>query len=126
MPALNFHARFANAVMALEKRQTIRVRGKRQPPKVGDSLFLYTGMRTASCRKLATVTCASVEQIMVDPDRKTVTMPRGQPGHQFWSVLDQDEVTALALADGFACSDDFFAFFADAHGCSISGYLIKW
>lgn len=126
MPALNFHARFAELVSSFEKRQTIRVRGKRQPPKVGDTLYLYTGMRTSACRKLATVACVSVEPIMVDPVHRTVSMPRGQAGHQFWSVLDQDEVGALALADGFTHSADFFAFFADAYGRAVSGYLIKW
>ena len=58
MAALNFQKRFAEAVETGEKRQTIRRRrADGHDPKAGDPLYLYTGMRTKACRKLATVRC---------------------------------------------------------------------
>ena len=54
MPALNFRAEFADAVERGEKCQTIRAyRKDGRNPKPGDTLHLYTGMRTRACRRLA-------------------------------------------------------------------------
>ena len=52
MPALNFKKQFAEKVETGEKRQTVRAKRKRAFV-VGDKLYLYTGMRTKYCRKLA-------------------------------------------------------------------------
>lgn len=126
MPAINFHVQFADAVKHMEKRQTIRARGKRNPPRVGDPLFLYTGMRTAACRKLATAPCTAVEMITIDAERGEVTMPRSFGGHQAWTRLDADEVEQLARDDGFADVAAFFEWFRSNHGKTMSGYLIRW
>lgn len=123
MTAFNFLSQFADAVKHGEKRQTIRARGKRRPPRAGEPLQLFTGMRTAYCKKLADVTCMSVDQITISPNSKTVTMPDGR---QFWSSLFPDEIEALAKADGFNSAEEFFEFFAKNHGQTFSGYLIKW
>ena len=46
MPALNFQKRFADLVESGEKCQTIRKCSKDgRDPKVGDTLYLYTGQR---------------------------------------------------------------------------------
>ena len=64
MPALNFKKQFADKVERGEKRQTIRaLRADGRNPQPGQTLFLYTGMRTKSCRKLGEAVCSSVEQI---------------------------------------------------------------
>ncbi len=53
MVALNFKARFADDVETRRKRCSIRApRKDGRDPKPGDSLQLYTGMRTRECRKL--------------------------------------------------------------------------
>jgi len=72
MPALNFQARFADAVERGDKTQTIRAPRKR-PFKVGDNLYLYTGMRTKWCRKLLDAVCIGVDPIRIERNNMVVT-----------------------------------------------------
>ena len=51
MPALNFQRRFVSKIESGEKRGTIREKRK-IPFKVGDPLYLYTGMRTSKCESI--------------------------------------------------------------------------
>jgi hypothetical protein len=126
MPAINFKAEFANQVKNLKKRQTIRPRGKRRPPRVGEALTLYTGMRTAACRKLADVVCTSVEEITISINTRTVQMPRMLGGQPVWVALSDDEIEALARADGFVTTSVFLDWFREQYGATFSGYVIKW
>jgi hypothetical protein len=126
MPAYNFNPQFAGAIERREKRQTIRARGKRRPPRIGETLFLYTGMRTSACRRLLTSPCTGVELIQIDAKRREVSMPRPFGAGQAWTRLEDDEVELLARDDGFASADAFFAWFDAVHGRSMSGYLIRW
>lgn len=126
MPALNFKAQFADQVKNLQKRQTIRARGKRRPPRVGEPLMLYTGMRQVACHKLLDAVCTSVELISISIKTKTVQMPRMFGSEPRFVLLDDDEIEELAKADGFDSAESFFAWFADIHGSTFSGYVIKW
>lgn len=131
MPALNFKARFAEDVRAGKKRQTIRAKGKRPPPRVGDLLMLYTGMRQCGCRKLLDVVCRSVVPISISTASRVVQMVAGSLVREavtgsYWETLSGEEIEQLARDDGFSSADDFFAFFAENHGKTFSGYLIKW
>lgn len=126
MPAYNFKAQFADQVKNLEKRQTIRARGKRRAPRVGEPLMLYTGMRQVGCHKLLDAVCTSVEPISISMKSRTVQMPRAMGGQPAWVPLLEEEIEALATADGFASVDAFFAWFAENHGDTFSGYVIKW
>lgn len=126
MPALNFKAQFADQVKNLEKRQTIRARGKRRPPRVGEPLMLYTGMRQVGCHKLLDAVCTSVDPISMSIKSRTVTMPCAMSGQAAWVPLLEEEIEALATADGFASVDALFAWFAENHGDTFSGYVIKW
>jgi len=62
MPAYNFKSQFAQPIESGRKRQTIRPRRKR-PTRPGDKLYLYMGMRTKACRKLAEVICTRVTPV---------------------------------------------------------------
>lgn len=128
MTAINFKQRFAHAVACGQKRQTIRARGKRRPPEVGEALQLYTGMRTMLCKKLVRPdpVCTSVEPITISTGLKQVRMIQAYGVNQAWLDLDLKEIEALATADGFNSVDEFFGFFEEAHGPTFSGYLIKW
>jgi hypothetical protein len=126
MPALNFKAQFADQVKNMEKRQTIRARGKRRPPRVGDPLMLYTGMRQAGCRKLLDAMCTDVVPISISIKSRAVQMARLIGAEPAWCSLFDDEIEELAKADGFASADAFFAFFAAQYGDTFSGYVIKW
>ena len=119
MPALNFQKQFAPKVEAGEKRQTIRAERKdgRMPAKVGDTLALYTGMRTKGCRKLMDAECIDVSQVCIDrvPDGVRVAV-----NHQRMDAEQQ------AKADGFDSAKAMADWFDKTHGLPFYGHLIRW
>ena len=124
MPAINFQARFADKVKNREKRQTIRATGKRKPPRVGDPLMLYTGMRQSGCRKLLDAVCSSVTPISISARAKTISMANTLLSR--WQILTNDEAEQLAIKDGFASADELFRWVSANHGDTLSGHLIEW
>lgn len=104
-------------VESSEKRQTIRaLRKDGKNPKARDKLYLYTGMRTKSCRKLKETICESSSPIVIDTDHLEID---GIELHGFSKMR-------VAFKDGFDTYDDFIAFFEKHHGLPFHGYLIKW
>ena len=118
MPALNFQKRFAPSVESGKKRQTIRAcRRDGRNPRVGHTLYLYTGQRTKYCRKLGEAVCKSSEIITIDENYIFVE----------GKILTDHECAKLAIADGFEYVEDFKGFFSQNHdGLPFTGYLIKW
>ena len=88
-------------------------------PHPGQTLYLYTGMRTKSCRKLREETCR--ESLPVYMDAQENGMVDVFIGGDLLSSAD---VEKLAVADGFDSSDEFIKFFS----CCLpfKGYLILW
>lgn len=131
MPALNFQRRFVLKILGGVKRHTIRAKRK-IPIKPGDRLFLFSGMRTKQCERVANVTCSKVERIriLVDPRQVQiawdVTPGRHNPGGVWCRDLSEFEIEKLAKADGFDSADEFFTFFKEAHGPVFQGHLIHW
>jgi len=117
MPAYNFKAQFADDVENGRKRQTIRPKRKRKT-KPGETLFLYTGMRTKKCRKLCEVVCESVTPI------KIYSGLRIRVGNGWLSSIAG--VGDLALSDGFKNVNEFYEFFEKQYGLPFEGELIKW
>lgn len=150
MPALNFQKQFVCAIRkglvndgeavpviglkvgngfpnkdAKPKRQTIRsFRKDGRDPKVGDILYLYTGMRTSSCMKLGEVKCSAVMDIEITNDGvidKTTSFNGRYEMIQTKSGLD-----TFAIADGFSNWLELKNWFAKTHGLPFKGKLIKW
>lgn len=119
MPLFNFKKQFAVDVENGKKRQTIRAKRKDgRNPHVGDKLYLYTGMRTKSCRKLGEAVCLSVEQIMIYESGIVI---EGK-----WITTVKEELDFIK-ADGFNNVFDFFSFFNKEHdGLPFEGLLYKW
>jgi hypothetical protein len=117
MPALSFYARFAPLVESGHKRQTIRT-PRRHPIRPGDQLKLYTGMRTAQCRRLATVVCQAVFAFRLQSRRRVWYEPLG------W--LDAAARERFARDDGFADWAEMFAWFEDKRGLPFHGIVIRW
>lgn len=125
MPLLGFQKQFAPAVESGAKRQTIRAfRKDKRDPKVGQTLYLYTGLRTKSCRKLGEAKCTSAEPFAIVwglhrwVGMKTV----GRCLRRFVG----DSADQLAQDDGF---EDFTAmrdWFDKTHGLPFRGLLIRW
>jgi hypothetical protein len=121
MPALNFQSQWADAVYLgaqhangfscsidlIPKRTTIRKPGRARP---GQTLYLFTGQRTAVCRQLGTVICLGVTPV-------TFTETFG--GLYLDNLLLQpDQCERLAWLDtaGTWGWTAFAKFFADTYG----------
>lgn len=115
MPALNFSEQFADRVESGTKQQTIR-RKRKHPIKYGDTLYLYTGMRTKDCRKLGEGECHVTRSIRIKGGRVWLDGLR----------LSDREAFLLADADGFDGLDAFFAWFESHYGPDFEGVLICW
>ena len=122
MPALNFQARFAPLVESGEKRQTIRKRRKDgRDPKPGDTLYLYTGMRTKACRRIGEVECKDVYEINLQPRFRDESIGALMAGSGFPCSLER-----LAELDGFKDPTEMFDWFEKTHGLPFEGLLIRW
>lgn len=117
MPALNFSPEFADAVENGTKRQTIRWQRKK-PIEAGDTLYLYTGQRTKSCRKLRTDQCASVTPIRI--------IQEGMRIYLNGLHLHYDDARDLARRDGFHNPVSMCEWFAKRYGPKFEGVLICW
>ena len=122
MPALNFQRQFATAVESGEKRQTIRAYRKGgRDPKPGDTLYLYTGMRTKQCRRLCVVRCLSADPVRIDAlgyDR----LPHSLHGDR----REGPSPDSFARRDGFANFAEMRDWFQKTHGLPFSGLRISW
>ena len=105
------------------KRQTIRAIGKRRHALPGETLQLYTGMRTKQCDKIGDARCISVEPIVIK-------VPKDD--YWLWVRIGQgDEFEAgdeFAIADGFRDIEDMWSFWRKEHpdAATFKGVLIKW
>ncbi len=128
MVAYNFSARFADAVEAGTKRQTIRAPRKMigaaggvdawigGHARVGDELQLYTGMRTKACRLLRRAVCHDVCEVLIDER------------FNFWTFRPQELIDGATIAhdDGFASYGEMIDWFRETHGLPFRGVMIRW
>lgn len=116
MPALNFQKQFADLVEKGIKKQTIRAYRKR-PFKIGDKLYLYTGMRTKKCKNLGEVKCKGVYHFRIN-----------EFGLFFINgklLMGKDQFL-FALQDGFSSTLEMIDWFDKNHGLPFKGQLIIW
>lgn len=112
---------------ARPKRQTIRAVGKRRHARPGETLQLYTAMRTKQCKKIGEARCTAVLpiRIMVNEHSMPVEVDGRHVGvgsHDYPGGLRE-----LAQLDGFEHAEDMHEFWKKEHGLGeFSGVLIKW
>lgn len=117
MPALNFKKQFAPLVESGQKRQTIRAKRRDgRNPHIGDTLYLFCGLRTKSCRRLGQAVCLSVEEIHIDWTGINVAGD--------WIAKGQE--AAFARADGFSSLSNMYDYFNKEHTLPFDGLLLKW
>jgi hypothetical protein len=117
MPAYNFKPRFAQYILSDEKGSTIRARRKDGlDPKPGDTMYLYTGMRTKACRLLKTTPCLRVTPIRIT--RRNIFLR----GHR----VEGTDLFRLCVNDGFGAAAALHHFFLTTHGADFRGFLIEW
>lgn len=119
MAILGFKKRFAGKVKSGKKRQTIRA-FRKYPIKVGDPLYLYTGLRTKHAKRLRVTTCLSTHLIHIDLSRNVIILPN--------AVFNTTgELNRFARRDGFSDWADMKAFWKETHkGRMFKGTLIRW
>ena len=117
MPAYNFKKEFVPRILDGSKPHTIRGRRKR-PTRVGDVLYLFTGLRTKQCRMFAISECVKVERIAIYPDSQMIGVN--------YAWLNYIQISELAVRDGFANARDFFKFFEDHYDLPMSDFEIIW
>ena len=120
MGLYNFQQRFVPFILAGTKTHTIRAR-RRYPDKPGDTLHLYTGLRTKKAKLLMRVPCVRIEEIEI------FCVERGQcPPYVFVDGmgLDYSERHQLALRDGFHDFTEMAAFWDDR--LPFEGHIIHW
>ena len=115
MPSLSFKSQFAGLVQTGKKTQSIRAPRKR-PFKVGDTLYLFTAMRTKQCRQIGEGEVTEIKQVRIK-------------GGFIWvdeRGLTFAEATAFAIADGFPGVSSLIHWFREQHGLPFTGALIRW
>lgn len=101
------------------KRQTIRAVGKRRHARPGETLQLYTAMRTKQCEKIGLARCTSCDPIFINVFDTHLEFLRFAP--------EPVGLDAFARADGFENAAEMHAFWAKEHGLGwFKGVLIKW
>jgi hypothetical protein len=122
MVAYSFKAQFAAPIVAGTKRQTVRADRKRHA-RVGETLQLYTGMRTRACRLIGRAVCVGVGEVRLDFERARVSL---WTGVTLSSVADLD---AYAARDGFDGWDALWLFWMETHPDvqgAFTGVQIEW
>ena len=124
---INFSV-FIDKILSGEKRQTIRrASPKWANVKTGDTLTLYTGLRTKQRRKLGEAIVASVHVVMFDTNNNKIFIfsPLGFLG---CVEIAENEARSIAIKDGFACYEDFWNFFKTQYGRSgfLRMVIIRW
>jgi hypothetical protein len=113
------------------KRQTIRAVGKKRHARVGETLQLYTGMRTKQCRQIGTARCVSVDPIVIrffkhqHSDRVRI----GEPSVKVLVLDRPHRLDAFAKEDGFHSWGHLREFWRQEHpdvDNLFEGLIIKW
>ncbi len=132
MVALSFKAQFAPPIVAGLKRQTVRA-GRKRPPRAGERLQLYVGMRTKHCRKIIPdPICTEVSLIVIEVDAEhpefiaSINVGGDYP-------LNDRAIERFAVADGFSAGPNSTArfwmgeFWMRHHGPGqFIGHVIRW
>lgn len=122
MVAYSFQARFAPPIIAKLKRHTLRNPRKRHA-EPAETIQLYTGMRTKSCKLVGTAVCMAVLPLRLDFDERRAEFLAS--GHTVTTPADTD---AFAVADGFQDWQDMERFWAKQHPDvrQWEGLMIQW
>ncbi|HYE33340.1 MAG TPA: hypothetical protein VEH27_18095 [Methylomirabilota bacterium] len=118
---LNFSPRFAEPVQNGRKRQTIRaIRKDGKVPKVGETLYLWTGCRTKQARKLGEHKCKEVKPVEIH-------LTFAKVGDLVILAADTPSIIDfVAQEDGFKDWTEMRDWFEEVHGLPFHGNLIRW
>lgn len=121
MGLYGFKKQFAPFILSGKKTHTIRALRK-HPDKAGNTLHLYTGLRTKKAKLLMRVPCVKVEEIEIDGCShecaclESITIDGVE--------LSESECEALAKRDGFSSLDEMAEFWK--YRMPFKGHIIHW
>jgi len=123
----NFQDRFAAPILAGTKQHTIRAT-RINPDKPGNTLHLYTGLRTKKAKLLMRVLCVKVEEIRIllesDNVRTVLFRHTNYVVEIAGATLDSSEKEALARRDGFVNFREMIEFWNGR--LPFDGHIIHW
>lgn len=113
------------------KRQSIRNFRKR-PLKVGETVYLYFGMRTKHCKKIGESVIKYVQRICIKKDHIKIYVYCEKC--EWWKLdkwITGNDLNTFAKADGFKDFEDMKSFWIKEHGKKgnpfpYNGNLYKW
>jgi hypothetical protein len=115
MTTFNFQPQFVVKIKSGEKQSTIR---STKRCDVGDTMQLYTGLRTKKCKKLMDVTCIGVAPILVSA--KSVWKLGKTEGNV------KPSVASLHEQEGFINAQAMVDFFREEYGLPYRGWIHAW
>lgn len=120
---LNFRQQFAPLIERDEKRQTIRkTRADGKTPKPGETVYLYTGLRTKQVRKLGeriVVESFHVHMDLEDLSARCIVSNGVR--------LHLGEADAFARLDGFDSALQMLQWFKKTHQeNAFDGFCVRW
>jgi len=123
MVAYSFKKQFVAPIKALTKGQTIRANRKRHA-RPGETLQLYTAMRTKHCTLIGTATCFTIQPIRIDIEEAVITVLTGK---SLITLTGLAAVDAFARRDGFEDWFEMRDFWRVNHKTAVfCGVLIRW
>lgn len=114
MGLYNFKRLFVPKILDGTKTHTIRAPRKGSQDIPGNTMHLYTGLRTKNAKLLGRFECIAVDEITID--RTLITVDR--------AVLFIDERDALAKRDGFQSFEHMLKFWEGR--LPFSGHIFHW
>ncbi len=126
MGLYNFKPIFEGAILAGRKKHTIRA-ARKYPDRPGDTLYLYTGLRTKEAKLLAEVECVKVEQINIWPVIRALGSLKSMAISIDGVDLDDSECEHFARRDGFKSLSEMMKFWTTPKTrLPFSGQIIHW
>ena len=118
MGLYNFQPRFVPFILDGRKTHTIRA-VRANPDKPGNTLHLYSGLRTKRAKLLARVKCTDIENIWISGTGAVVSING--------ICLNPDEKEQLACRDGFSSFDEMVRFWTTPKDrLPFEGQIIHW
>jgi hypothetical protein len=114
MAILGFKKRFVGKIKNGRKRQTIR-KFRKYPITPGETLYLYTALRTKYAQKIREVICKWVYGISISLNNNWILIVGGPCGEQV-KLTGINALNKFAKADGFKDWEDMKAFWLAEHG----------
>lgn len=109
---LGFKKRFKQPILDGTKKFTIRERRKIEP-KIGETLYMYTGLRTSDCEKITDqykLKSIQLVDIALIKREGVFLVEIGVDGR----LLNDKEIESFVVADGFVDAHDFATYWFDS------------